>query len=112
MSVAAVNLTIEQGEDFSHIFNLLKPDETPASIANYTAAGTLKKHPGASTGYEFTISLNTTTAVVSISLPKNTTKLISPGRYYYDLFLIAPDGTRKKRIDGNIIVNGSATLPQ
>jgi len=112
MSVMSVNLTIEQGEDFSHTFNLINPDETPASIANYTAAGTLKKHPGASTGYEFTISLNTTTAVASIGLPRETTKLLSPGRYYYDLFLIAPDGTRKKRVDGNIIVNGSATLPE
>jgi len=112
MSVMSVNLTIEQGEDFSHTFNLINPDETPASIANYTAAGTLKKHPGASTGYEFTVSLNTTTAVASISLPRATTKLLSPGRYYYDLFLIAPDGTRKKRVDGNIIVNGSATLPE
>lgn len=112
MSVMSVNLTIEQGEDFSHTFNLIKPDETPAAIENYTAAGTLKKHPGSSTGYEFTVSLNTTTAVVSISLARATTKLFSPGRYYYDLFLIAPDGTRKKRVDGNIIVNGSATLPE
>lgn len=36
--------------------------------------------------------------------------VMSACRYYHDLFLIAPDGTRKKRVDGNIIVNGSATL--
>lgn len=111
MSVMSVNLTIEQGEDFSHTFNLIKPDETPASIANYTAVGTLKKHPGSSTGYEFTVSLNTTTAIAVISLSRTVTSTLNPGRYYYDLFLIAPDGTRKKAVDGNAIVNGSATLP-
>ena len=111
MSVMSVNLTIEQGEDFSHTFNLIKPDETPAAIENYTVIGTLKKHSGSSTGYEFVTTLNTTTAIATISLSRTVTATLNPGRYYYDLFLIAPNGTRKKAVDGNVIVNGSATLP-
>lgn len=111
MSVAAVNITIEQGEDFSSTFNLIKPDESIASISNYTAVGTLKKHPGASTSYEFNVALNTGTAVATISLSRTVTATLSPGRYYYDLFLIAPDGTRTKAVEGNALVNGSATLP-
>ena len=98
MATAAINITIEQGEDFSATYTVLNPDESVASLANYTVAGTLRKHPGASTGYSFTTS-------------SSVTKALTPGRYYYDLFLIAPGGSRSKAFEGNALVNPSATLP-
>ena len=50
MATPSINLIIEQGEDFSATFTILNPDESAASLANYTVVGTLKKHPGSSTG--------------------------------------------------------------
>jgi hypothetical protein len=111
MAVSAINITIEQGADFTATYNIKNPDESAASLASYTVEGTLKKHPGANTGYEFVTSLTTSTAVLDISLSRTVTASLDPGRYYYDLFLIAPGGTRTKIIEGNALVNGSATLP-
>lgn len=111
MAVTAINIVIEQGEDFSATYNIKNPDESAALLANYTVIGTLKKHPGAVTGVEFITSLTTSTAVLEISLSRTVTAALSPGRYYYDLFLVAPGGRRTKIIEGNALVNGSATLP-
>ena len=111
MAVTAINIVIEQGEDFSATYNIKNPDESTAILANYTVIGTLKKHPGAATGVEFITSLTTSTAVLEISLSRTVTAALSPGRYYYDLFLVAPGGRRTKIIEGNALVNGSATLP-
>jgi hypothetical protein len=111
MAVNVVNITIEQGADFSASYTIRNPDESIASLANYTALATLKKHPGATTGYAFTTSLNTTTGVLDLDLSRTITATLTPGRHYYDIFLVAPDGTRIKNTEGNALVNGSATLP-
>lgn len=111
MAVTAINITIEQGADFSATYNIRNPDESAASLLSHTVVGTLKKHPGAATGVSFVTSLTTSTAVLEVSLSRTVTAELSPGRYYYDLFLVAPGGTRTKVIEGNALVNGSATLP-
>lgn len=112
MTVSAINITIEQGEDFTRTYNIKNPDESTPTLANYTVAGTLKKYPEAvGVGNTFTTSLNTTTAVLTISLSKTVTSSLKPGRHYYDLFLISQSGTRTKIIEGNAMVNASATLP-
>ena len=111
MATAAINITIEQGEDFSATYTVLNPDESVATLANYSVVGTLRKHPGATTGYSFTTSLNIASGTITISLANSVTKLLTPGRYYYDLFLISSGGSRTKAFEGNAIVNPSATLP-
>lgn len=111
MATAAINITIEQGEDFSATYTVLNPDESTATLASYSVAGTLRKHPGASTGYSFTTSLTVASGTITISLSSSVTKVLTPGRYYYDLFLIAPYGSRSKAFEGNALVNPSATLP-
>ncbi len=111
MATAAINITIEQGEDFSATYTILNPDESVATLSNYSVAGTLRKYPGSTTGYPFTTSLTTSTGTVTISLASSVTKLLTPGRYYYDLFLIALGGSRSKAFEGNALVNPSATLP-
>lgn len=110
MSVAAVNITIEQGEDFSHTFNIIKPDENPAQLDGYNAIATMRKYPGSATGYEFTVTLDIINSTVKIELPNTTTSSLKYGRYYYDVFLVSTTGTRIKVSDGNAIVNSSATL--
>lgn len=111
MAVNVVNITIEQGEDFVRTYTIRNPDESIAPLSNYTSLATLKRYPGSSTGYPFIVTLNTNTSVLELKLPRTTTATLIPGRYYYDIFLIAPDGTRIKNVEGNALVNGSATLP-
>jgi hypothetical protein len=111
MATSAINITIEQGEDFSATYTILNPDESVASLFGYTVVGTLRKHPASSTGYNFITNLTVATGKVTISLNNSITKTLSPGRYYYDVFLVSGGGSRNKMFEGNAIVNPSATLP-
>jgi hypothetical protein len=110
MSVTSINITIEQGEDFSSSFVIRNQDESIATLSNYSVLSTLKKHPKASVGISFTTSLNTSTSVVTIGMGRTDTSSLSPGRHYYDVFLVSPQGKRTKSIEGNVLVNPSATL--
>lgn len=110
MATPSINLIIEQGEDFSATFAVLDPDETVANLNNYTVDATLKKHPGALTSYTFTTTLTLSQGKITISLPNSVTSTLNPGRYYYDIFITTPSLLRTKVVDGNAIVNGSATV--
>ncbi len=109
MSVTAINLTIEQGEDFSSSFVIKNPDESNPTLTNYSVISTLKKYPGSSIGIGFTSALNSQTSVVTIGLGRTTTSSLIPGIHYYDVFIISPSGTRTKVVEGNAIINASAT---
>jgi len=112
MSTHAINLTIEQGEDFFATFSILDPDETQASLNSYTVYSSLRKHFSSSTAYNFTTSLDESQGTITISMSREVTATLAPGRYYYDVFVISPEivgNTRKKVVEGNAIVNGSAT---
>lgn len=111
MAVTAINITIEQGADFSSSFVIKNPDESNATLTNYTVLSTLKKHSGATTGIGFSASLNSQTSTVTIGLGRTDTSSLVPGRHYYDIFIVSPSGTRTKVIEGNAMINGSATLP-
>jgi len=110
MSVTSINITIEQGEDFSASFAIRNPDESIATLSNYSVLSTLKKYPTTSIGTTFTTSLDTTTSVATIGLGRTDTSSLSPGRHYYDIFIVSPGGNRTKVIEGNALVNPSATL--
>jgi hypothetical protein len=112
MATPSINLIIEQGEDFSATFAVLDPDETAAALNSYTVNATLKKHPGSSTSYTFTTTLTSSQGKITISLPNSVTSTLKPGRYYYDIFITntpALGSLRTKVVEGNAIVNGSAT---
>jgi len=110
MSVTAINITIEQGEDFSSSFSIKNPDESNPTLTNYNTLSTLKKYPGSSAGIGFTSALNSQTSVVTIGLGRTTTSSLIPGRHYYDVFIISPSGVRTKVVEGNALVNASATI--
>lgn len=112
MATPAINLIIEQGEDFYATFSVLDPDETAASLNSYTVYATLRKHPGATSSYSFTTNLISLQGKITISLANSITSTLEPGRYYYDVFIVSPVALGSKRtkvVEGNAIVNGSAT---
>ena len=110
MATPAVNIVIEQGEDFFSTFSVLEPDNTTAALNNYTVYATMKKHPGASTSYSFSTSLISSQGKITINMSSAVTSTLVPGRYYYDIFIVGPgSGTKTKVVEGNVIVNGSAT---
>jgi hypothetical protein len=111
MAVFAINLTIEQGEDFEATFDVLNPDNSIASLPGFNAVATLRKYPGDSVFYTFSTTLTISQGKVTIGLANTVTDSLSPGRYYYDVFVINSlgNGKRYKVVEGNAIVNPSAT---
>jgi hypothetical protein len=111
MAVPAINLTIEQGEDFEATFDVLNPDNSTVGLSGYTAVATLRKYPGDIISYSFTTTLTISQGKVTIGMANTVTDSLGPGRHYYDVFLIntSGNGKRYKVVEGNVIVNSSAT---
>ena len=111
MAVPAINLAIEQGGDFQATFDVLNPDNSNFGLTGYTAVATLRKYPGDIISYPFTTTLTISQGKVTLGMASTITDSLVPGRYYYDVFLIntSGNGKRYKVVEGNVIVNSSAT---
>ena len=53
MAARSVNLTVEQGTDFTTTFTIKNPDGTVLPLTGYTAAAKIGKHPSASSTTDF-----------------------------------------------------------
>lgn len=111
MSVYAINFTIEKGTDFEREFNLTEDDGSPLNLSGYLGAAKIRKHPTASKYNTFTITfIDRAEGRVKISMGSSITPYLSSGRNYYDFFLTDGSGRVTKVVEGNIIVNDSATV--
>jgi hypothetical protein len=111
MAVAAVNLTIDKGTDFSLAMKI-KTDGAVVNLAGYGFSCVMKKHSAANVGYAFTVTAlaPTTDGILKLQMPKAVTKTLNPGRYYYDLLFTLPtSGDTLKYAEGNVIVKGTAS---
>lgn len=109
MAVAAVNLTIEKGANFSTPLKL-KTDGSTINLTGYTFSCKMRKHPAASTYYTFIVTalIPLTAGVVKLEMSDITTSSIPPGRYIWDL-MITLSGITTKAVKGTVIVEGSAS---
>lgn len=109
MAVAAVNLTIEKGADFSTSLKL-KTDGAVVDLTGYTFTAKMKKHPDATTYYTFSVTALTplSAGVVKLQMSYATTTQIATGRYIWDLIITA-SGIKTKAVKGSVIVQGSAS---
>lgn len=111
MAAYAVNFTLDKGTDFEEEFNLTEDDGSPLSLIGYTAAAKIRKHPTSSSYVPFTITfVNREQGILKISLNNSQTSLVSSGRNYYDIILIDSNDKITKIIEGNILVNDTASV--
>lgn len=109
MAVPAVNLTIEKGADFITSLKI-KSDGAAVNLTGYTFSCKMRKHPTASTSYNFTVTaiVPLTSGIVKIEMSKTNTAQIPTGRYFWDL-LITYGGKTTKAVKGTVIVEGTAS---
>lgn len=111
MAVYAVNYDLEKGTDFETELNLTEDDGSPLNLLGYTASAKIRKYPTSPTYKPFTITfIDREEGRIKISLSNTQTSGLVSGRNYYDMFLVDTNGKVRKVIEGNIIVNESATL--
>lgn len=111
MAVYAANFTLEKGTDFEEEFNLTEDDGSPLSLVGYTAAAKIRKHPTSPKYTPFVITfIDRKDGRLKISLNNSQTFQLQSGRNYYDLILIDSNEKIRKMVEGNIIVNDTASI--
>lgn len=106
MAVPSVNLTVEQGTDFSFAMRI-KLDGAPLNLGGYTFSSKLKKHYGSSTSYPITVE-SEGDGIITLSIASTITSTIPVGRYYYDV-LYDSGTTVAKAVDGMVLIRGTAS---
>ena len=111
MSVYAANFTLDKGTDFETELNLTEEDGSPLNLVGYTGAAKIRKHPTSAKYVPFSIVfIDRANGRVKISLNNSQTLLLSSGRNYYDVILIDSNEKIRKIVEGNIIVNDTASI--
>jgi len=111
MAVYAVNFTLEKGTDFEEEINLSEDDGSALNLIGYTAAAKIRKYPTSPKYTPFLITfIDREEGRIKISLNNSQTLQLESGRNYYDLILIDGNHKIKKVLEGNIIVNETATV--
>jgi len=96
------NLVIDQGSTFSTDLNLTDENGDPLSLTGYSANSQVRKwYSSSNVSATFTTSVNTATAIITLSLTANQTSNLDSGRYVYDVEIT--DGTTVSRIVEGII---------
>ena len=98
MAVYVNNITVDTGTNFYREFYLDSIDGTPLDLTGYTAKSEVRKHPqsvGAATTFSVSF-VDRSNGLIRLSLSKQETTKIKPGRYVYDVMLT--DSSYKKSI--------------
>lgn len=96
------NLVIDQGSTFSTDLTLTDENGDPLSLSGYTANSQIRRwYTSTNASATFTTSINTTSAVITLSLTANQTSNLVSGRYVYDVEI--GDGSEISRIVEGIV---------
>ena len=107
MAVPSVNITIEQGADFTATFTIANNDSSVYNLNQSTAVAKLRKHHSSSTSYDFTTTITISTGKVKLDMSDEVTSTLEPGRYYYDILLTnSGTGFKTRVIEGMALVSG------
>lgn len=102
------NLVIDQGTTFSTTVDITDEDGNPINLTTYTASGQIRKHYTSTTKTDFTISMSES-GIMTISLSANSSNLLDPGRYVYDIELTANTGSVTRVVEGIVTITPSVT---
>jgi hypothetical protein len=111
MAVTAANLVLPQGTDFEQNFTLFNDDGSRLPLVGYAVTCKIRKFYGG-TGVTTcsTSILDATQGVIRISLNKEQTSNLKPGRHYFDVLITSSSDITTKVIEGMILVEGTASL--
>lgn len=103
-------LDIDQGSDFTAIFELENDDSTPMILTGFTPYSQFRKSYNSVIGYTFVTNIvDEYTGKISLFLSGASSSAIRPGRYLYDVELIGPGNTKARVLEGIITINAEIT---
>ena len=104
-----VNIVIAQGADFSEIFTSTETDGSASILTGFTGQSKIKKYPTSPTSESFSVNVVASIGEVSIAMTAGKTLRLSPGRYFYDVYLTSPAGSISRLVEGQAIVTAGIT---
>lgn len=105
-----VELTIEQGANYSTTVTVNDSNGSPTNLTNYTAAAQLRKSYYSTTATEFTVAVTDAAAgQITMSITSANTANLTPGRYVYDLLITSPTSVKSRVIEGIATILPSVT---
>ena len=104
MAVPAVNITIEQGADFSSTFTITNANGSVYGLSGASAVAKIKKFPQSTTSYSFSTTITVGTGKITLAMSDEVTSTITPGRYFYDILVTNNSGTKTRVIEGMALV--------
>lgn len=111
MAVTAANLVLPQGTDFEQNFTLFNDDGTRLALAGYAVTSKVRKYYGGTEVTTLTSSiLDASQGVIRVSLSKEQTSNLKPGRHYFDILITSSSDITTKVVEGMILVEGTASL--
>lgn len=103
------NLVIDQGTSFSTTLTLTDDNGDLINLNGYTANSQLRKWYTSTTHTDFTTSINTTSATITLSLNANQTSNLIAGRYVYDVEITSSTDTVLRIVEGIVTVTPEVT---
>lgn len=105
-----VELTVEQGANFSTTIDVKDGTNTIINLSGYTVAAQMRKSYYSTTANSFTTTITDASAgVITMSMTGANTANLTPGRYVYDLLLTSGTGVKTRVIEGIVTVMPSVT---
>lgn len=108
---AFVELTVDQGANFTTTVTVKDDSGNPLNLTSYQASAQLRKSYYSTTAVDFDVDKNTNPQLgeIIVSLTGANTASIQPGRYVYDLLITSPENVKTRVIEGIVTVLPSVT---
>lgn len=103
------NLVIDQGTTYTTDLNLTDENGDPLVLSGYSANSQIRKHYTSTNSVAFSVSINATAGVITLSLTANQTSDMTSGRYVYDVELTDASNSISRIVEGIVTVTPQVT---
>jgi DUF4097 and DUF4098 domain-containing protein YvlB len=103
------NIIIDQGTTFSTSINLTDDNGDAIDLTGYTGRAQMRKHYTSSNAQSFTVSLQSSNGIVTLSLTETQTANLTAGRYVYDVEVVSGANVVSRIVEGFVTVTPEVT---
>jgi hypothetical protein len=103
------NLVIDQGTTYTTDLNLTDENGDPLVLSGYSANSQIRKHYTSTNSVAFSVAVNATAGVITLSLSANQTANMTSGRYVYDVELTDASNSVSRIVEGIVTVTPQVT---
>jgi DUF4097 and DUF4098 domain-containing protein YvlB len=103
------NIIIDQGTDFSIDIELTNDNGDVIDLTGFTGSAQMRKHYSSSNSQSFSVSLGGAAGTVTLQLNHAQTRVLTPGRYVYDVEVASSSNVVSRIVEGIATVTPEVT---